>query len=114
MLYKLAIWLLVPVMLMNGLWMVCDPTGSADSPMTAEERADCLRICARLEAEFGKICILWPGGNKPSISVIDYGTAILTDEVLLQPFVTNEEVITEFPASYWDPILSHPTPPPKS
>ena len=111
---KLTIWLLVPVMLMNGLWMVCDPTGSADPPMSAEERADCIRICAALEKEFGRICIIWPGGTKPSISVIDYGAAILTDEIVVAPTITDEQVLVELPAHHWDPTLSHATPPPRA
>jgi hypothetical protein len=111
--YKMTIWLFVPVMLMNGLWMVCDPAGSADPPMTAEERADCIRICAALEKEFGKICIIWPGANT-SISVIDYGAAILTDEILVAPTITEEQLLVELPASRWDPTLSHATPPPRA
>jgi hypothetical protein len=112
--YKFAIWLLLPAMLLNGLWMVCDPTGSTEPPMTAEERADCVRICASLEAEFGRICIIWPGGTKPSISVIDYGAALLPDEILLKPIATNEEVVAEFHTSHWDPSLSNTTPPPRA
>ena len=101
-------------MLLNGLWMVCSTPDTTDSPMTAQETADCVRICAALEAEFGRICIIWPGGTKPSISVIDYGAAILPEEMLLQPLVTNEEVAAQPPTSYGDPILSNLTPPPKA
>ncbi len=82
--------------------------------MGAQEKADCVRICAALEAEFGKICILWPGGSKPSISVIDYGAAILPAEILVKPVVTNEEAPVEFFTSYGDPNLLNLTPPPKA
>src|SRR5215510_586781 len=97
--YKLAIWFLLPAMLLNGLWMVCSSPDTG-SPMSAQEKADCIRICAALEAEFGRICIIWPGGSKPSISVIDYGAAILPEDILLQPVVTDEQVAAEFPSSY--------------
>jgi len=111
--YKLAIWILLPAMLLNGLWMVCSTPGT-DSPMSAQEKADCIRICAALEAEFGRICIIWPGGSKPSISVIDYGAAILPAEILVKPIVTNEQAPLEFFTSYGDPSLSNLTPPPKA
>ena len=112
--YKLAIWILLPSMLLNGVWMVCSTPDTGASPMSAEEKADCIRICAALEAEFGRICIIWPNSTKPSISVIDYGAAILPDEFIVKPFVTNEEVPAAFAASYGDPFLSNLTPPPKA
>jgi len=111
--YKLAIWILLPAMLLNGVWMVCRTADTDSSPMSAEEKADCIRICAALEAEFGRICIIWPNSSKPSISVIDYGAAILSDEFMVKPLITNEEVPTAFAASYRDPFLSNLTPPPK-
>jgi hypothetical protein len=113
MLQKLAIWLLLPAMLLNGLWMVCDPSGTTEAPMTAEERADCIRICARLEAEFGRICIIWPGYHA-SINVIDYGAAILPDEMVLTPAATTEHVTEELSLSHFGPCLSQLTPPPRA
>jgi hypothetical protein len=110
---KLAIWILLPAMLLNGLWMVCS-TPDTDSPMSAQEKADCIRICAALEAEFGKICIIWPGGSKPSISVIDYGAAIIPAEILVKPIVTTEQSPWELFPSYGAPSLSNLTPPPKA
>ena|SRR5437016_243767 len=112
--YKIAIWILLPSMLLNGLWMVCSTPETGNSPMSAQEKADCIRICAALEAAFGRICIIWPGGSKPSISVIDYGAAILPGEILLKPVATAEQVAAELPVSHGDPILSNLTPPPKA
>ena len=112
--YKLAIWILLPSMLLNGLWMVCSTPNTGDSPMSAREKADCVRICAALEAEFGRICIVWPGGTKPSISVIDYGAAILPVEMVLKPVVTEEHIAADLPVSHGDPILSNLTPPPEA
>jgi hypothetical protein len=82
--------------------------------MTAQEKADCIRICAALEAQFGKICIIWPGGSKPSISVIDYGAAMLPADILVKPIVTTEQGPREFFISYGAPSLSNLTPPPKA
>ena len=111
--FKLAIWILLPAMLLNGLWMVCG-TPDTDSPMTAQEKADCIRICAALEREFGRICIIWPGGAKPSISIIDYGAAMLPAEILVKPVFTDEQSAVEFLTSYGSPSLSTLTPPPKA
>ncbi len=112
--YKFAIWILLPAMLLNGLWMVCSTPDAGDAPMSAEEKADCVRICAALEAQFGKICIIWPGGDKPSISVIDYGAAILPEEFLIRPVATSELVAAEVSSSHWDAIVSKVTPPPEA
>jgi hypothetical protein len=81
--------------------------------MTPQEEADCIRICAALEAEFGRICIIMPGGTKPSISIVDYGAAALPEEIVLKPVVTDEQLAAELPVSHRDPILSNLTPPPK-
>ena len=113
MLHKFAIWLLLPAMLLNGLWMVCSTPDSAESPMSAAEKADCIRICAALEAQLGRICVIWPGAPK-SISVIDYGAAVLPEELLLKPAETNEQLVAALPALHWDPVLSNLTPPPKA
>ena len=114
MLQKLAIWLLLPPMLLNGLWMVCNPPGVVDSPAGTEESADCISICAALEAELGRICIIWPGDTKPSITVFDIGAAILPDEIVLEPVATDEQLITAWSSLYSDPSLFTNTPPPKA
>jgi hypothetical protein len=94
--------------------MLCRTPDTGETPMSAQEKADCIRICAALEAEFGRICIIWPDSSKPSISVIDYGAAILPDELVVKPIVTNEKAPTAFAAAYGDPLLSNLTPPPKA
>ena len=111
-LHKLAIWLLLPTMLLNGLWMVCNPgaTGSAEE---SKPSADCIRICAALEAELGKICFVLPGDTKASITVIDFGPAILPSEITLEPAAAGEQIAAELPSAYGNPNLSNPTPPPR-
>ncbi len=114
MLRNLAIWVLLPSMLLNGLWMVCNPISAADSPVSPEEFADCIRICAAFEAEFGKICLIWPGNTTPSITVFDFGAAILPDEIVLQPAAMDEQLMPAWSTLYANPSLFTTTPPPKA
>jgi hypothetical protein len=114
MLRTLAIWLLLPTMLLNGLWMVCNPPGADSHAPSKEEFADCIRICAAVEAELGRICIIWPGDTKPSLTVIDFGAAILPDEIVLEPVATDEQLMTAWYSLYSNPSLFTNTPPPKA
>jgi hypothetical protein len=114
MLRTLAISLLLPAMLLNGLLMVCNPPGGSDSSARPEESADCIRICAALEATFGRICFFLPGNAKASITILDFGVAILPSEIALPAVATDEELAAELPDAYWNPSLSHPTPPPRA
>ncbi|HYR88757.1 MAG TPA: hypothetical protein VE422_32070 [Terriglobia bacterium] len=112
MLRKLTIWLLLPTMLLNGLWMVCNPPGETDSQQS-ERSADCIRICATLAAVLGHMCFLLPGDTRASITIIDFGAAILPGEILLQRVATEEPFVEELPASPQNPSLSRTTPPPR-
>lgn len=114
MLHKLALAVLLPAMLLNGLWVVCPPQDGADSPVSAKESADCVRICAALEASLGRICLLLPGHSNVSISVIDYGSAVLTHTVLVQPADMAQQFEPVLPVSYGNPFLTNLTPPPKA
>jgi hypothetical protein len=111
---KLALAVLLPAMLLNGLWMVCQPQDQADSPLPAEESADCIRICAALEASLGTICLLFPGHSNASITVIDYGAAVLPDGILMQPVAEDQRFEAAAAVAYGSPFLSSSTPPPKA
>ena len=114
MLHKLALVVLLPAMLLNGLWVVCPPQDSGDSPETARESADCIRICAALEASLGTICLLFPGHANASITVIDYGAVILLlHATLKQPVHTDQQFQSMAASSYGDPYLYASTPPPR-
>jgi hypothetical protein len=114
MLRKLALVVLLPAMLLNGLWVVCPPQNGADSPESAKESADCIRICAALEASLGTICLLFPGHATASITVIDYGAVILLPHATLkQPVYTGHRFQPMAASSYGDPYLSSSTPPPR-
>jgi len=114
MLHKLTLAILLPAMLLNGLWVVCPPQDDGDSSVSVKESADCIRICAALEASLGTICLLFPGHSNASITVIDYGAAILSDEILLQPIAIDQKFQPVSTVSYGNPFLSFSTPPPKS
>jgi|SRR5579862_7300388 len=114
MLRKLALVLLLPAMLLNGLWMVCQPQDQADSPMPVKESADCIRICAALEASLGTICLLFPGHSNASITVIDYGAVVLPGEILPQPTAADHRLEMATVATYGSPFLGSSTPPPRS
>ncbi len=124
MVHKLTIWSLLLPMLLSGLWMVCND-GLANSgqvstkALTAltpsEEAANCAKICAARHQEvLGPICILLPGGSKASITVIDFGAAILPAEIDLQCIATAETFVTGSLGRYSVPSLSYPTPPPRT
>src|SRR6266704_1425605 len=106
MLHKLALAVLLPAMLLNGLWVVCPPQDRGDAPETARESADCIRICAVLEASLGTICLLFPGHANASITVVDYGAAVLPAEILLQPVAVDAKFEMALAASYGNPFLS--------
>ena len=114
MLRKLALVVLLPVMFLNGLWMVCQPQDQGDSPVSAKESADCIRICAALEASLGTICLLFPGRSNASITIVDYGVALIPDAVLFQPQATAARFEPQLPLLYGSPVLSTSTPPPKA
>ena len=114
MLHKLALAVLLPVMLLNGLWMVCHPQDGADSPVSSKESADCIRICAALEASLGTICLLFPGHANASITIVDYGAAVLPAETLLQPVADDAKFEMALAESYGNPFLSNSTPPPRT
>src|ERR1700758_4277724 len=114
MLHKLAVLILLPAMLLNGLWLICPPPDGADSAAPTKESADCIRICAALEASLGVICLLFPGHSNASITVVDYGAAILPGAVVVQPVRMDQQFEAEVPVSYGSPFLSNSTPPPRA
>jgi len=102
-------------MLLNGLWMVCQPRDQEDLLAHSKESADCIRICAALEASLGTtICLIFPGHSNASITVVDYGAAIVPDQILLAPSTAAAQFEDQLPASYGNPFLSGSTPPPKA
>lgn len=124
MVHKLTIWLLLLPMLLSGLWMVCNDgpahaeqasAGALTAMTPPEEAANCARICAARHQEIlGPTCILLPGGSKASITVIDFGAAILPAGIDLQYIATAETFVAGALGRYSVPSLSYPTPPPRT
>ena len=118
MLRGLAIWILLIPMLSNGLWIVCgessETAAAADSLQQSEK--DCIRICLmKHAAELGTICLALPGNtkNSASITVIDFGVAVLPLEFLLRPVDSDSPLVTTPYTAYTAPSLANETPPPK-
>ncbi len=118
MLRGLAIWILLIPMLSNRLWIVCGESSetTADADSLKQSERDCIRICLmKHAAELGTICLALPGHtkNSASITVIDFGVAVLRLEFLLRPVDSDSPLVTMPYTAYTAPSLSNETPPPK-
>jgi hypothetical protein len=122
MLRNLLGWLLLVPVLFNGLWVVCNDVSTrveaAPAPHElSEEAANCMRICAmkHLTVDAGPMCFLLPGNSRTTVTVFDFGPALLTTEVQLQQPVTDaDEFVAALPVFYSSPSLANHTPPPKA
>jgi hypothetical protein len=122
MLYRLTIWLLLGPMLLNGLWIVCsDRAGGTVAAVVGSPAADAEENCAEMclmkhGVKPGSICFLLPGDAKAStsITVLDFGFAILPQEFQLEPIAGDEPFMTGLPSAYTNPSLATYTPPPKA
>jgi hypothetical protein len=115
---NLACWVLLVPLAFNGLWIVCSSSDAADATVSRElldEGADCTRICLMHQVKRNeRMCLIFPGDSKKSITVLDFGVAVLTCPVCLQPPVWVESILSKGPVFYPNPsILTH-TPPPKA
>ena len=61
----------------------------------------------------GTICLVLPGDAK-SITVVDFGVAILPAAVKLEPVAVAEAFSAGFPMIYEAPVLFSATPPPRA
>jgi hypothetical protein len=119
MLHKLVIWLLLAPMLLNGLWMVCSDPSSATAATAsgAQSEENCSKICLmKHDVDLGMICFALPGDTRTSttITILDFGAALLPTEFQLKPVAAEEPFVTELSSVYSDPSLSNQTPPPKA
>ncbi|MBI4460899.1 MAG: hypothetical protein HY648_12695 [Acidobacteria bacterium] len=119
MLRKLAVWLLLIPLPLNGLWMVCGEAPSAanastDSAEVREEMADCEQMCPLDQpAKEGAICLLTADGSG-SMSVILFGVAVLPLQTVLHPPVLARQYLSELAHDkYVSPCLDRATPPPR-
>lgn len=120
MLRNLLGWVCLAPMLLNGLWVVCDdvPSKAAAAPVSqelSEEAANCAKMCPMgHQMNAGEMCLILPGDSKKSITMVDFGVAILTPEVQFQPLAGLEGFVAELPVFHSNPSLSNHTPPPKA
>ena len=120
MLRKVVLWFLLLPLPLNGLWMACNDASSegqaakADSPALTQEQIDCIRICAmKHQAIDGPICIILPGDAKASITIINFGVAVLPAKIELGPMAAVEQYATELPNMYSAPNVFRDSPPPR-
>src|SRR3989442_3336558 len=116
MLRGVAIWILLIPMLSNGLWIVCGESSetapTADSLKQSEK--DCIKICLmKHAAELGTICLAFPGNTKKSasITVIDFGVAVLPLEFLLRPVDSDSPLVYMSLTAYTAPSIADGNPP---
>jgi hypothetical protein len=66
--------------------------------------------------EPGSICFVLPGDTKAttSITVLDFGFAILPQQFTLEPMDGDELFMTGLQSAYTNPSLATNTPPPKA
>src|ERR1700756_3356628 len=104
MLRKLILSALLLPLLLNGLWIVCNDSSGpssealpdASSGLT-QEQIDCIRICAmKHRLGDGAICLVLPGDAK-SITIVDFGVAILPAAISLEPVAVAENFSIDFP-----------------
>jgi len=105
-------------MLLNGLWMVCSGPSSeaAAAASGSQSEENCTKICLMKHGvDLGTICFALPGDTRTSttITIFDFGVALLPLEFRLNPIATEEPFVTEMSAVYSDPSLADQTPPPK-
>src|SRR2546422_210557 len=109
MLHKPLIWMLLIPMLSNGLWIVCSDSSEVTAPDSlAQSDKNCVQICLMNHAaELGTICFALPGNtkNSASITIFDFGVAILPLEFLLRPDGGDTQFVTTSCAVYTDPNL---------
>jgi hypothetical protein len=120
MLRKLVLWFLLLPLPLNGLWVACDDAVNADQATTpdsaelTQQQLDCARICAmKHQGIDGPICIILPGNAKTSITIFNFGVAVIPAKVEISPVGVLESYVTELPAMYTAPNVLSATPPPR-
>jgi len=121
MLRNLVLWFLLIPLPLNGLWMACDDrpgeeqAATPDSPALTQEQIDCIRICAMKHQMLdGPICIILPGNDRTSITIINFGTAVAPARTEISPIADVQDYTAELPVMYSAPAVSAATPPPEA
>jgi hypothetical protein len=112
---KLALYLLVLPLTLNGLWILCrdvppEPQApdSVQSSGIDQQKAECERLCARQSS----LC-LSSAADKTSVTIVVFGLAIFPPEVqIVSPSVTRQ-TSAELRDLHSDPSIAHASPPPR-
>lgn len=133
MLRRMATFVLLVPLSLNGLWMLCaeeSPTvGAETAPPSAEASEHCKKMCPIPHAETetaplevpqsgegqtGAICLLSSNGDGASIDAIAFAVTMPAAVVTVASDLTVREFTTERAIFYGDPLLSGLTPPPRA
>ncbi|MBI2815811.1 MAG: hypothetical protein HYX72_02610 [Acidobacteria bacterium] len=133
MLRKLAVWILLIPLPLNGLWLACEEEppkvqgSSVDLPASEENlfstfavsddaivsAGECARFCAFKSAEEnGSVCLLGPEG-KTSITILVFGVAVTQPQFQLSAIQPAGRGPAEMLDLYSNPNLFLSTPPPR-
>ena len=133
MLRKIAIWLLLIPLPLNGVWLACPesaPAQAASEQQQVEQSPDvslftafseaapdgplCKTICyLKAAVHNGGICLVSPGG-KTSITMIAFAVAVPVPQAQLQPLVSSSQRVAEPQNFYLNPSADRSTPPPRA
>ena len=134
MLRKIAIWLLLIPLPLNGLWVACTDAPSeapqesqpaiddninllelfASGAVDSDDPATCVKICSiRSNAKNGTFCLA-AGESKTSFSILVFGVAILPPSVALHSLLPSTQLDRELPVLYLNPSVDGSTPPPRA
>jgi hypothetical protein len=120
---RLATWMLLVPLSLNGLWMLCEnapqnqerAAAAVAAPSAATGQiADCKTLCPTVKpVETGSICLVGSNGDGRSIAV--YAFALTMPSVVVS--FLHAALDNEFPSAaasiYSNPVLDELTPPPK-
>jgi hypothetical protein len=135
MLRKIAIWLLLIPMPLNGLWVTCQDADSkapkqdqatqaaaddntnllamfASGAVDVDDSPACTKICAR-DGRSGGFCLL-SGESRNSFSIVVFGVALLPPAVALHSLPPTAQIATELTNGYSNPSADGYTPPPRA
>jgi hypothetical protein len=123
MLRRLATFVLLVPLSLNGLWMICAEDETAAETVSASAAIDasdaegaehCAQMCPIHQPEPGAICLISSNGDGTSLAAIFFVVAPPpAAETLTAAFVVRESV-PEPAAQYSNPSLAGSTPPPKA
>jgi hypothetical protein len=125
MVQKLVLYISLLPLTLNGLWLVCrnaPPDNQRTSDAQAgnsnrssvpdkeiDQASDCDRMCARQTST-----CLPPAGDKTSVTIVFFGVAIFLPLGQIGAPLAARQAMPDFVNLHCDPIITHPSPPPRA